>query len=295
MSDCTDRVDTPRKLAAISRAEFRLAHLNPRIPLVLEASAQTAIPAVRKWDLDFFLAHYGERHVPIDGLQSGRDETLKNYIGQIRSRSQDEINVVPYMRNLLLFERFPELRADFDMPWIANPNWLQSKVLGDFSGGSWRFWVELFLSGEGSRFPFVHIDPYHTHAWSLQISGRKRFWLWSPLAGQVDKLRDGSLLRKSPSPVTTETQFANFFPDRAAQSVVLRPGELLFLPAGWWHTTETSEESVTLGGNFVEASNWRDFEELYRWRNPPHSVKQRLQRRLSSLAAPMFFRCLRAP
>ncbi len=263
--------------------------MSPRLPLVIKVLANPP-RAVGKWDLDFFLSHYGKQRVPIDGLQSGKSETLEDYIAQLRSANRSSSDGALYMRNLLLFERFPELRADFAMPWIAHPNWLQSKILGDFSGGSWRYWVELFLSGPGSRFPFVHIDPYYTHAWSLQVWGKKRFWLWPPSEGQFRKVLSGSLARQSPKPILASTKFEEFFSDRPAQSVVLSAGDLLFLPAGWWHTTETEEESVTLGGNFVEASNWRDFEALYRSRNPPHSAKQRLQRRLASLAAPLYFR-----
>ena len=291
-SDKTIDAPAPRTLPSISRAEFRRAHLAPRIPLVIKALANPP-RAVGKWDLDFFLTHYGNKRVPIDGLQSGTSDTLAHYIGQLRSGNHGSSDGALYMRNLLLFERFPELRADFTMPWIATPNWLQSKVLGDFSGGSWRYWVELFLSGPGSRFPFVHIDPYYTHAWSLQVSGKKRFWLWPPGEGQLGNLLDGSLVRQSPKPISASTKFEEFFSDRAAQSVVLSAGDLLFLPAGWWHTTETYEESVTLGGNFVEASNWCDFEALYRLRNPVHTLRQRLHRRLTSIAAPLYFRYAR--
>lgn len=281
-----------RKLASIERDEFTRAHLRPRTPLALEASART-IPAVGTWDIDFFATHYGSHRVPIDGIHSGREETLNAYISHMRSPG-DFDEAPSYMRNFLLFERFPELRADFEMPWFASPNWLQSKVLGDFSGGSWRYWVELFLSREGTRFPFVHIDPYYTHAWSLQLSGRKRFWLWAPLKNQFERVYDGTLPRENPKIISPSTSLESFHPERPAHSVVLHPGEMLFLPAGWWHTTETLEESVTLGGNFVEASNWHDFRRLYHARNPTHSLGQLVQRHLASAAAPVFFRCRQA-
>lgn len=257
--------------------------------MALQAPA-TAMAAVNRWDLDFFARRYSEHRVPIDGLRSGVHQSLGDYVAQIRSPDAASEECAPYMRNLMLFESFPELRSDFEMPWLADPNWLQSKVLGDFSGGSWRYWVELFLSGAGTRFPFVHTDPYCTHAWSLQLSGSKRFWLWPPVESQLERLCDGSLPRENPTLITRDTRLEDFVPGVLARSVVLHPGEMLFLPAGWWHTTETHEESVTLGGNFVEASNWKDFERLYRARNRAHSFGQIVNRRLASVAAPMFFR-----
>lgn len=260
-------------------------YLQPRKPMALLA-APTTIAAVGKWDLDFFASHYGSHRVPIDGLRSGKVDTLSTYIKELRSAESRAL----YMRNLQIFEHFPELRTDFEMPWIADPNWLQSPLLGDFSGGSWRYWVELFLSGPGSRFPFVHIDPYYTHAWSLQISGSKRFWLWPPFKNQFANVRDGKLSREAPQSITATTRLEGFFSDTKASSVILQPGELLFIPAGWWHTTETDVESATLGGNFVEASNWQDFKALYLARNAAHSLRQSLKRRLSATSAPPLLR-----
>ncbi len=72
--------------------------------------------------------------------------------------------------------------------------------------------------------------------------------------------------------------------------VVLHPGETLFIPAGWWHTTETFEESVTVGGNFVDRSNWSEFQLLFDARNPPHSRRQGAVRRLAGIFAPRYLR-----
>ena len=271
----------------LTREEFTERFLLPRTPVVLR-SAMRSMGAVDRWDLDFFAAHYGDRRVPVDGAQSGKRMRLREYVEDLRSKaaSPSEGGAL-YMRNLMLFEQFPELRSEFQMPWIAQPNWLQSRWHGDFSGGSWTYWVELFLSGKDSRFPFVHIDPYYTHAWSIQISGRKRFWLWGPTEGQFEQLLAGTLERQDARRITPETKFESHFQARSGHSLVLGPGDLLFLPAGWWHTTETSEESVTLGGNFVERSNWPEFSEYYCKRNPHHTLPQAISRRLSALVAPL--------
>lgn len=269
----------------ISRDEFKRHFVVPRKPLVLRAAMRT-MPAVEKWSVDFFAKHYPAYRVPVDGRMSGREMRLDAYVESLQQCATDQEAGVLYMRNLLIFEHFPELKCDFEMPWIAQPNWLQSRVLGDFSGGSWKFWVELFLSGAGSRFPFVHIDPYYTHAWSVQLSGRKRFYLWPPSPNQHAKLLRGELQRQDPTPIDASTKLAEIIQGRPCYQVDLEAGDLAFLPAGWWHTTETHEASVTLGGNFVEASNWQDFRSCYLARNPAHTKWQAASRKLSSFLAP---------
>ena len=273
------------ELSSITRENFKRRFLVPRKPLVLRA-AMRSMEAVGKWNVDFFAEGYAAHRVPVDGRSSGREMRLDDYVNWLRKDADDSGSGVLYMRNFQIFEHFPELKRDFKMPWIAQPNWLQSPVLGDFSGGSWRFWVELFLSGVGSRFPFVHVDPYYTHAWSVQLSGRKLFYLWPPLVEQHAKFRHGDIDRQDPTPIDATTDLAKIIKDRPCYQMELEEGDLAFLPAGWWHTTETEEASVTLGGNFVESSNWHDFRKLYVVRNPAHTQWQAVGRRISSAIAP---------
>ncbi|MBL4636440.1 MAG: cupin-like domain-containing protein [Kofleriaceae bacterium] len=276
-----ERVAT--RTGSMSRKAFQTKYLETRTPLVLRG-AMTDTAAVAHWDMEFFASRYGSQRVPIDGIRSGLFMELGEYIERLRA-VRDETEPVLYMRNLLLFETFPELRQDFAMPWIAQPNWLQSPLVGDYSGGSWRYWVELFLSGPGSRFPTVHIDPYFTHAWSIQLSGRKDFWLWPSLAEEREKMRAGEAPWQHGNEVKPDTELSDFFGDRECYRLTLEPGDLAFIPAGWWHTTETHEASLTLGGNFVESSNWFDFSRSYQSRNPTHSRRQALKRKASSLVA----------
>ncbi len=268
---------------SMSRKEFQTLYLETRTPFVLRGAMTNTAP-VADWDMEFFASRYGAQRVPIDGIRSGLSMELGEYIQRLRS-VRDETEPVLYMRNLLLFERFPELRQDFSMPWIAQPNWLQSPLVGDYSGGSWRYWVELFLSGPGSRFPNVHIDPYFTHAWSIQLSGRKDFWLWPVAAEEREKMCSGEAPWQSADELKPDTELSVFFNDRKCYRVTLCPGDLAFIPAGWWHTTETHEASVTLGGNFVESSNWLDFSRSYENRNPVHSRRQALKRKAAELVA----------
>ena len=267
----------------LTRKEFEATYLSARRPVILR-KAMKEMPAVGKWSIEFFGEHYGEHQVPIDGRRSGRTMRLEDYVNTLHHSSVH--NAALYMRNFLVFEHFPELKKDFEMPWITRPNWLESRALGDFSGGAWRCWVELFLSGKGSKFPFVHIDPYYTHAWSIQLTGRKHFYLWAPIPNQHNDLLQHRIERIAPSHIGPTTHLPSLLSNRQCFELVLCEGDLAFIPAGWWHTTSTNENSVTLGGNFVEASNWLEFKSLYQQRNPPHSLRQTIARTTTSIIAP---------
>jgi ribosomal protein L16 Arg81 hydroxylase len=39
---------------------------------------------------------------------------------------------------------------------------------------------------------------------------------------------------------------------------VLEPGETLFIPSGWWHTTQMLSPSISLSCNVGNATNWAD-------------------------------------
>ncbi len=42
-------------------------------------------------------------------------------------------------------------------------------------------------------------------------------------------------------------------------TATLRPGETVFVPSGWWHTTLMDETSIAVTWNLAEASNWTNF------------------------------------
>lgn len=49
------------------------------------------------------------------------------------------------------------------------------------------------------------------------------------------------------------------YPKFAEASMIrftLHPGELLFVPSGWWHTTRTLDVSIATVISFANASNW---------------------------------------
>jgi hypothetical protein len=63
-----------------------------------------------------------------------------------------------------------------------------------------------------------------------------------------------------------------------ATKFVLEPGEMLFVPSHWWHTTKMLSPSITVSINVLNQSNWHElvkFVAINR-RNPLVSLASRV-------------------
>lgn len=100
----------------------------------------------------------------------------------------------------------------------------------------------LFFSAAGAR-TSMHMDPWLSSALLCQFIGVKRVSLYSP--DQHDEIYDAVLAG------TDRRELA----DRpATYTHLLKPGEILFIPDGWWHHVTTLTASLSLTWNFVPAS-----------------------------------------
>ncbi len=67
------------------------------------------------------------------------------------------------------------------------------------------------------------------------VFGRKRFWLVPP---EEEVPRSAHPFWAAPFDLDRT--------DRAIREVVLEPGQLLSIPAGWWHATEALEPHLSV-------------------------------------------------
>ena len=118
-------------------------------------------------------------------------------------------------------------------------------------------WFELFVCRrECAGFPFLHRDACRTHAYSLQLEGSKRFTLFPPDDARylyVDRNRSAIDAVEAADAVDRFPLLRLASPS----TVVLGPGDTLFVPDGWWHVARCVSDapSVTLGGNYVTDDN----------------------------------------
>ena len=118
---------------------------------------------------------------------------------------------------------------------------------------------ELLISGLGGRFK-LHYDALHALGFVNQIYGDKEFIVFPPseakyLYPSANDQRHSDLNDPFEPDLTRFPLFSQALQCR----FVLRPGETIFNPAGWWHATRMLTPSVAVVISTVNAANWRDF------------------------------------
>ena len=128
--------------------------------------------ALGRWTPQFFKTEYGHLSVKVD------DETmvLGDLIDRIEASTPDA--PAPYLHNQLLADWPPELFAEvLPMPQCSQPNWLESRFFPSRNNLSP---VEAYIGGRGARFPRIHYDGWHTHAFLMQLYGDKEYVAFAP-------------------------------------------------------------------------------------------------------------------
>jgi cupin-like protein len=230
---------------------FRREYGLPMKPVVL-TGAIGRWPALGLWTPRLFARRYGALEVSVEG----QPYKMADLIAAIESSTGDR--PAPYFRDLIGPRWNPDLRPEISpRPACIAPNWLDRRL----SLQRGRFAAEIYIGGCGARFPFVHYDFLHTHAFLMQVFGRKRFFLFPPEQAPFLYPLTGAELGKAAIDDVEAPDLTRFplFAEARPQVSVLEPGEMLFIPAGWWHTTRMLSASITVGINAVNAANWRAF------------------------------------
>ena len=255
--------------ASLSYAEFSERYLYANQPVVV-TDAIRQWKALSRWTPEFFKTEFGDMTFSIneDLKRTAADEgnagaveyTMARFIDRVLESTDED--PAPYFRNRVLYDLFPSLKQDIEpLPDYLLPNWLPERYLVKYvsevlnRGAA----IELYIGGKGSAFPVLHYDGAGTHAFLMQVHGRKRFIVYPPsqeafLYPSPDK-ENLSLINSVERP---DLQRFPLFAGAVPTTFDLEPGELLFVPSHWWHTTKMLTPSITVSANTLNQSNWHE-------------------------------------
>lgn len=258
-----------KRVAKLSYEEFASKYLYRNEPVIV-TDALKDWKAVSRWSPEFFKQEFGDMKFTIaDDLKAkvgykseeGSNEyTMSSFIDRVQNSSEE--NPAPYFRNRILYELFPGLKGDVQpMPEYFMPNWLPDRYMVGYVGEVLNRGaaIELYIGGKGSSFPVLHYDGAGTHAFLMQIYGQKEFILYPPeqepyLYPSKDKI-NLSTVNSIDNP---DLQRFPLFAKAKAIRFVLQPGELLFIPSHWWHTTKMLSPCISVSANVLNDSNWHE-------------------------------------
>lgn len=245
------RMDPVERVGPLSVHAFRTGYVDPRRPVVLRGLIESW-PARRCWSPRGLRERIGGCRVLAIPTRAGRVQPVFDHsLGYVSGRSYVSMTLAavldsfddadPYFLSCSLEELPSETKADYT-------------PLPHVSGASWRR-GRLWLGPAGASVP-LHCDVADNLY--AQLHGRKRFLLFPPEQGHDLYRRLPSAHLPNSSPVSALEPDVDAFPRISRLRGVdceLEPGDVLYLPAHWWHETLASEATVSI--NFWWARGWR--------------------------------------
>ena len=253
LGDHADRPAADESIGIVRMSVRDLGTELPRVPVVL-------LDAADEWPLRFRAtpAYFRRVHGAHPVRVLGQESTLGELIDRLERATADEPG--PYPCKFEIARAFRDLlpavspRLRCSLPDRQGNPLIPQRLFREVNN------LEIFFGGAGGKFPYLHYDVMHLHAWIVQLHGEKEFTVYAP--GQeaflyVDpQVPWQSCVRNHHAP-----DFARYplLRNAHARTLVLHPGETLFLPAGWWHTARSLTFTISVAFDQLGADNWNAF------------------------------------
>jgi ribosomal protein L16 Arg81 hydroxylase len=257
------------RISTLSTEAFVSEYLEKNRPVVV-TGAMRNWKALETWEPEVLASRFGNERVQVYGdlFRLAAITSLSEYLERYFGKDSQESSSVPYVRwycHLANDERVPwadevftKFRDDWSRPAFFPDN---SFVLPHCAASGKidpsRNWFPargLFISARGAR-TRLHVDPWCSDALLCQIFGRKDFVMYDP--------SQAAYLARDGKTVDVEAPDLQMFPDypraRATVQDTLQPGEIVLVPAGWFHHFNSVSDSISLTWNFVHVCRLKEF------------------------------------
>lgn len=222
----------------LSKAEFDEEYRRAQQPVVLRGYVADW-PSVRTWTMDGLAERVGSTMVVVDSYSSAasRRVPFAEFVELLR---QGPTTQPSYLQEWYYQTTNPELAQDMPELDIAQYDFRRN-LYGDEASTNHQLWL-----GQQGGITRLHQDSYMVDVMHAQILGEKHWYVMSPDAKLDDKYgddRDVQALCESPATRLMQCR--------------LRPGDLLYLPAMWFHRIELCSDSIGLGRKCLDEVNLR--------------------------------------
>ncbi|MCC5644518.1 cupin-like domain-containing protein [Nostoc sp. CHAB 5824] len=225
--------------------EFQHEFVMQDKPVIISGVANEWL-ACSLWKPDTFKSMFGNVRVPVRKSDNEIDVffgestalteiSIADYIDSIQSLNKDSQRP-SYLGNLSLTSPLAQEYFDKLKPHFEFPNYFPEN-----SGFDIRIWI-----GAAYQKSTIHNDPDHN--FNAQIFGKKVFLLFAPK--EYEKLYvkkvDDELWSSPINPQQPNLEMFPLFSEANGLEAVLNAGDILFIPAFWWHQALSITTSINI-------------------------------------------------
>ncbi|MBC8767850.1 cupin-like domain-containing protein [Arenibacter sp. BSSL-BM3] len=245
LNDILNQSTPIESLESIDYKSLKNDYINNKKPVVIKGFAKNW-GATKKWDLDYLLALDDDKDI---SLLSGnftqednryKKSTFRDYILKLKDAELNEKTVDDYLTTMDIFNYFPGLNGDADFSIFE-----KCTAVND---------VTAWIGPKGTISGFHNDTGKNLYA---QIKGKKMFILSSTKFNKnlypSNKYINGAVASQVDINNFTSEKFPNFL-GAEFKSVVLEPGDVLYVPSKWWHYVQSLETSISIS-NFGYSNN----------------------------------------
>ncbi len=252
----SSQAETIPRFSQLSRQDFLEHYYSKNTPVILTGVMQKWA-ALHLWNPDYLQQHYGEVQVEVQAE---------------RHRDQDyEINVEQH-RKTVCFKDYinwvKQAGSSNDYYMVANNGNLDREemkgllndleIFPEYLNAEERKGRIFFWFGPKGTITPLHHDPVNLML--AQVLGRKKIKLFPPQ--QTPFLYNQVGVFSKIDPENPDLEKYPLFKQAKPLEVILEPGEVIFIPVGWWHHVRSLDLSISVSfTNFV-------FPNHYEWKNP---------------------------
>lgn len=242
------RVSSVPRIHRPSRTEFHEQYVLPQRPVILTGVLDDW-PCSGRWSPEYFASTFGDHRVKVEIQESQEpityfakrkylDTALATFVSMLDIESPIHyLSQWPILRDVSLLAREVGSLESFQVLPSYVPRALQHRLRLQPN-----FWF-----GPAGAFSTLHFD--NADNLFAQVYGRKRFVLFAP--DQRSYLyypwTETQLIHFSPVDIANpDLKRFPLFAQAQAMDCTLSPGDLLFLPAKWWHYVYACTTSISL-------------------------------------------------
>lgn len=230
----------------IDKEQFYQEYFLKSQPLVIRQGINDW-PALSLWSPEYFARIYSNKKIKIAIFNKKshyrephmEEIAMKDAVSRICTNTNSEIKY--YILQQSIPDNYEEIMQDFQLP-----TWIEKKREDYF--------INLWFGEAGNKTP-LHFDS--SHNFLAQVYGRKKVMLFPPEQSEFLSpmpLEEGKNFHLSQLIDLENPDYDQFpkFKYATPISFVLSPGEVLFIPSGWWHYVTSIDIAISI--NFFWAT-----------------------------------------